>query len=42
MWLLDGAVSVVVLLVFSLDGVNFEVLQLPLDDLVILNLICLT
>ena len=34
LWLLDGEISVVVLLV----GVDFAVLQFPLDDLVILNL----
>ena len=40
--LLDGVVSVIVLQVVStLDGVDlFAVLQLPLDDLAILNLIC--
>ena len=36
-------VSVVVLLVVSiLIGVDFTVFQLSIDDLVILNLICLT
>ena len=41
--IMDGVVSVVVLLVVSiLVGVDFAVLKLPLNDLVILNLICLT